>query len=309
MNRVFRYKPNQPIAWHRGSAAGSNQRCLYCGQFIGAGSDIASDKEHLIGKQFVPPNAFDGGKKLNFVFRACKDCNNEKSRLEGHISSVTIYTSPGRAEDANIDRRANEKAAREFHPDKAGMRIAESGEEFDLKFGPFAFGFTSPPQPNASYRNRLALRHVQGLYALICSPDPLASDGLRLLRPDHCWILGYYPRGDWGNPQLLELASRAESWPCHANVSTADGYFKAILKRELPGGPWFWALEWNRSARMCGLIAPPGETPDLLRHLPELDWKTLGMNEQKLTRCREEVPLSVNSDFLFEAAVICEREG
>lgn len=125
----------------------------------------------------------------------------------------------------------------------------------------------------------------------------------RLLPPDHCWILGYYHRGDWGNPQLLEVIRRAESWRCCANVSTADGYFRAVMRQQAPGMQWFWALEWNKSARMCRSIGPPGELPELFHELPELDWKGLAPNEQNLTRYRAEIPLSPEEDTLFEAVV------
>ena len=303
MTGIFRFKPNQPVNWHHRSKIRSNQYCLYCSGFIGEGSEIPSDKEHLVGKRFVPPGAFDGGKKFNFHFRACKKCNREKSKLEDHISSVTLFTSPARREDGRLDKRAREKAGKSYHPSKRGVTVAESGEQIEISGGRFTFGFASPPQPNVRYRNRLALRHAQGLYALLTSYDPTRADGTRLLRPDHCWILGYYNQSDWGNAQLLEAIRRTESWRCCANVCTADGYFRAVMRQEAPGKQWFWALEWNKSARVCGSISPPGELPELFRDLPDLNWKTLAPNEQNLTRYRAEVSLSPDEDTLFDAVV------
>lgn len=43
---------------------------------------------------------------------------------------------------------------------------------------------------------------------------------------------------------------------------------------------------------MGGTTGPPGEWPGLFRDLPQLDWKTLALNEQNMTRCRQEVPVS-----------------
>lgn len=303
MASVFRIKPNQPVNWHHRNKRKSNQLCLYCSRFVGEGSDIPSDKEHLVGKKFVPQGALDGGTKFNFIFRACERCNGEKSEFEDHISSVTLITSSARGGDEGVHAIARHKADNSYHPSKPGVSVAESGEQIELGGGPYTFGFASPPQPSERYRNRLALRHIQGLFSLLTSEDPTSVDGTRLLPPDQCWILDYFQETDWGNPQLLEVISRAADWPCFANVCTADGYFRAIIKREAPGKEWFWALEWNKSARMCGAICLPGNPPPLLQCLPELDWKPVPPNEQNVRRYRKEAPLPAGQDTLFDACV------
>lgn len=274
--------------------------------FIGEGSQVATDKEHLIGKNFVPPHCFDGGQKFNFLFRACRCCNTDKSKLEGHVSSVTLINTPARSSDPAVDARALEKAQGEFHPDTK-RRIAKSGEQFQIGSEPISFGFASPPQLNRQYANRLALRHVQGLYSLFTSSDPLVASGIRLLPPDHCWILGCFTHRDWGNPQLLELIRRTGDWQCYPTVNTADSFFKAILKREAVDQRWFWALEWNKSIRVCGTIAPPGDLPRLFADLPQLEWRNVLANASNVTRIREEVPLPQIEDRLFASAVIREQ--
>ena len=67
---------------------------------------LVLQREHLIGREFVPAGAFDGGRKFNFIFRTCEHCNGKKAEFERHVSSVTLFRSPARAEDERIDARA-----------------------------------------------------------------------------------------------------------------------------------------------------------------------------------------------------------
>lgn len=46
-------KKNQPVSWYHKDQSKSNQFCLYCGTFLGEGSNVSSDKEHLIARSFV----------------------------------------------------------------------------------------------------------------------------------------------------------------------------------------------------------------------------------------------------------------
>src|SRR5215208_82855 len=91
---VFRYRPGEPVVWYHRRPERSNHRCLYCGAFVGPGSPVASDREHLIGKNFVPAGTLRGD-SFNFHFRACCECNRRKSVAEDHVSSVTLFTGPG----------------------------------------------------------------------------------------------------------------------------------------------------------------------------------------------------------------------
>ena len=66
---------------------------------------------------------------------------------------------------------------------------------------------------------------------------------------------------------------------------------------------WFWALEWNKSFRVCGAIARPGETPPLFADLPDAGWKVLKADEHEVQRYRQEVPIPEEEDVLFAAVV------
>ena len=187
MTDIFRFRENQPVTWYRKSKAQSNQHCLYCSAFVGVGSEVGSNKEHLIGREFVPKGAFDGGQKFNFIFRACEHCNGKKADFERHVSSVTLFRSPARADDEQIDARAAHKAAHDYHPDKKGVRVQDAGGQHDVQLGPnFTFGLVSPPQLKGEYVKQLALHHVQGLFSLLTSADPRDPQSTRLLPPDQC---------------------------------------------------------------------------------------------------------------------------
>ncbi|WP_313053451.1 hypothetical protein [Pseudomonas lopnurensis] len=116
------------------------------------------------------------------------------------------------------------------------------------------FGLSAPVQAHDGLMRELALRHVQGLFSLLTTRDFREATTLRLLPPTQVQLLGAYPRSDWGNPQLLEVARRAEEWTCHAQIVSASGYFKATMRRHDTQG-WFWALEWNKYLRVVGAIA------------------------------------------------------
>ena len=87
-------------------------------------------------------------------------------------------------------------------------------------------------------------------------------------------------------------------------MNTADGYFRAVMKRDDDQDTgWFWALEWNKSLRVCGAIAKPEERPPLFDHLPDASWKVLKADEHEVQRFRQEVPITEEEDVLFAATV------
>lgn len=295
---IYAFRPNQPTVWFHSSARKSNHWCLYCARYL-ADEEVPSDREHLIGRKFVPDGSLDGGKAFNLIFRACKTCNAEKADVERHISSVTLFNSLGR-DDPAIDDIADRKASKDYHPIKKGKLVKDASSETSVGFtGPgiaMRFGLLGPPQLDPGMVKLLALRHVQGLFSLVTSKDPKLKDGTRLLPASQWFFAEAFPHSDWGNPWIIELAKRVQSWTAPALVHTANGYFKAILRRgPKPEAPWFWALEWNKSYRVVGAIGKAGETPAILGELPPLEWKRL----DETTRYREEHPLDSESDLLF----------
>jgi len=308
MNGIFRYKNNQPVNWFNRSLSKSNQYCLYCGSFVGNGSTIESDKEHLIGREFVPTGEFGDGSAFNFIFRACKDCNGEKSNIERHISSVTLFKSPARRESKKHNEIASRKAGKDYYPDKKGTLVKDSGDNFNISLNgggiKMTFGISGPPQANTESIKLLAFRHIQGIFTLITSHNPLSVDGTNLLSDKYFYFFSSYNHTDWGNPQMLTIMERVNNIPCYANIVTANGFFKGIMRHNKgEKGEWFWALEWNKSLRLVGAIAQPDSIPEFFSELPSLAWKELGFQGGAKTRMQEEISLKDEQDQLFSAHV------
>ncbi|HFJ0421613.1 TPA: hypothetical protein ACGS08_004218 [Pseudomonas aeruginosa] len=289
------------ISWYEKTGQYSNRFCLYCGIPVGGEDDVPSDKEHLIGRSFVPSGAMGGRDAFNFLFRACMPCNNRKAGAERHLSSVTLLNGPGRQFDPQAAAAAARKALNDFHPNKPGIAMGEAHEAFsiadELSGVSLGFGLSAPVQPHGGLVKELALRHVQGLFSLLTTLDYREAATLRLLPAVQIQLLGAYPRSDWGNPQLLEIARRAEDWPCHAQIVSAGGYFKAAMRRHDTQG-WFWALEWNKYLRVVGAIAKAEMA--LFDALPEPPWHPLPSGQG---RYRQEIPLADEDDMLFSGAV------
>lgn len=298
MADVFRHDPKRGlVSWFDRRPARSNQYCLYCSAFVGDGAELPSGKEHLVGRNMVPPNAFADPSAFNFHFRACNACNSEKSRLEDHVAAVTLLSSPGRGERQDVDDTARRKAKGSFDP-KLRQPLADVRHNHEVKLGGiFTFGLISGPQLDLKMATLLAFRHIQGLFSLVTSENPLVGETTNLLPGESFHLFGLYPFRDFGNPQLVEIGKRARSLTSTAEVATADGYFQAALRHEVESW-WFWALEWNKSYRLVGWIGKE-KPPPLFQNLPELKWNYFGDPSSHHGRMRTEVPLDPDIDTLF----------
>lgn len=300
---VFRFRPDQPVVWFHRTLAESNQYCLYCSRCVGDGT-VPSDREHVIGRSFVPDGSFGDGKAFNFIFRACVTCNSEKAAAERHISSVTLFVSPGRSEAPGIDELARRKASRDYHPIERGKLVSEAHSEASIELAGAGitsrFGLVGPPQLDAASVKLLAFRQTQAFFSLVTSTNPLRAEATRVLRPAHWWFGQYFSHSDWGNSWLLELARRIRGWSTPLLIVSASGFFRALLARdESRSGEWFWAFEWNKSLRVVGGIGGPEAQPHVFNGLPDLGWQTVAPG----TRIRAERALAPGKDDLFDQSV------
>ena len=296
--KPFNFKENQPVVWFHKDDALSNQYCLYCHKSVRT-SDVASNKEHLIGRSFVPTGLLDGGRAFNFIFRACVECNTEKAEVERHISSVSLFTSQGRV-DENVNALANRKAATDFHPMQKGKLVKDASIKKSVEIASenisAKFGLVGPPQLDPSYVQLLAFRHIQGFFSLITSKNPMIAEDTRLLAQEHWWFGGSYPHSDWGNVRFKEMAQRVEAWETPLNIVTANGFFKVVIRcAPRANGPWFWALEWNKSWRLFGGIFDTQNHPAEFKNLPSPEWKHL----EPGLRMYQHVSLEAHEDKLF----------
>jgi len=302
------------VIWFHKQPGKSNQYCLYCGAFVGDGASINSNKEHLIAREFVPSGSFDDGKSFNFIFRACEQCNTVKSNVERHISSVTIFNSPCRKESDELNSLAVRKASKDYHPSKQGVLVQDAFDNHKLIYDGnpnfrTSFNLVSPPQANIEFIKLLAFMHIQGFFSLITSKNPLEASQTNLLSSEYFFFFGAFGNADWGNSQLLAAIERVKEWPCYANINSANGYFKVIMRRQdSKDGEWFWALEWNKSYRIFGGIFHSGQIPTAFSDLPQLNWREHGVQDGISCRIRMEIPICEEHDTLFKATVVSGKE-
>lgn len=263
------------IIWFKKSLPISNQICLYCGVPVGAGSIVESNEEHMVGRNFVPKGTMENA--FNFSFRACKECNHDKSRLEDHVSGFTLLNTPSVETNEKARKAAERKALNSIHPQKRiRMGDAHERQEIEFSFGSatFKFGLIGQSRPAEDYIPQLAYYHIQALFSLVTTVENPATAAIRILPPDQFRFFDYYLHSDWGNPQLNEFARRAAEVPCLATISTGADHFRACLRRCADKG-WLWALEWNKSIRIIGAICQPDEPCHWFEDMPALDWKIL----------------------------------
>lgn len=300
MTEPFRYQEGRPVVWCSRNPAESNHHCPYCCGYLGPSSDLPSDKEHLVGRNFVPNGYLDRG-AFNFIFRACRECNAGKADAERHVSTLTLFRTPDRASDESLDKLAVRKAKRDYHPLEKGKFVHDAHLEYELAFqeffGPMLLTVVGPLQLDQRLVSLLAVRQVQALFALVTTQDPRVRELTRVCNPNDVVVFGYYDRDDWGNPQVLQLIQRTGQWDCPIRLVTARGYFKAVLKRATTDNEgWFWGLEWNRALRVFGAIAQRTSLPQWLVHnLPDLHWFPEGGPH----RFRQHIPLADEQDTFF----------
>jgi len=298
-DRPLRYRPENPLSWWHRDPARSNQYCLYCGRFVGAGSTLISDREHLIARNFVPTGKLHAS-SFNFIFRACRECNDRKGDAERHVSSVTLLNSPRRLDDPAIDQIARRKGSGDYSPTGQGIRIGEEVHrhtiEFAMQGATLGFEMVAPPQLDPERAGLLAFHQIQALFSMVTTTNLTDPQAIRILPIDQWHQLGLFEWRDWGNPWLRTLEQRTKKWREAAIIDTAYGYFKAVLRRGSDEEGWFWALEWNQCVRVAGCIARPKEIPTAFRDLPQLPWQLLPDGKGRI---REEVPLVDGEDTLF----------
>lgn len=281
------------LSWFNRKIEKSNCCCLYCGKYFALDGSTPSDKEHLIGRNFVPEGSLDQG--FNFTFRACVSCNKRKAAAEGHVSAVTLLNSSAREESA-INELAERKGSKEFRSRLGSMPVKDALETTIITGNLFgasiSFTLAGPQQLIPSDVKEVALSHIQGLFALLTSSDYQDPNELRLLPEDQFYLHGFYPESDWGNVHLVELAQRTLALECAANIVSANGFFRALLKRTNDG--FFWALEWNKQLRLVGGITT--QQMSVFSTLPDHAWI-----QTPKGRTRLEIPTSPLSEQLFHS--------
>jgi hypothetical protein len=276
-----------------------NVTCVYCGKEI---DKTNSNKEHVIGRRFVPRGSLV--RSWNLIVRACVPCNVRKSDLEDDLSAVTMQAdSFGRypAADPDLVKEAARKAARSISR-RTGKPVRQSAVTLSVQSSPvsglsISATLVAPAQPDASRAAELARMQLAALFYWVTF-DPSARTG-RFWSGDF-FILNAALRGDWGNPHQTQFASAVQHWePRVAVHGAASGYYGAIIRRHPRAACWSWALEWNRNYRLTGFFGERVAVDAFAQDLPPLKTQVLSSDDRRTTRMRLECELPENEDLLF----------
>jgi len=248
-----------------------NATCPYCGETLGPD---AWNREHVVGRGFVPKGTLDG--YWNLILRACKRCNSAKSDLEDDLSALSMQPSLLMGFPRDDGRLRSEAARKARSKSRTTQRpVGNSAERLSLgaQLGPGAratFGLVAPPQIDLQRADELALMHVQAFFYW-ASYDPIKRSGQRC--PGVWTPLDFVFRTDWGNPIQKAFMARIQDWCTVVAASTAQGYFKIAIRRRPDRACWSWALEWNENVRLVGFV---GEDVAIQEEVAELPGPRLG---------------------------------
>lgn len=288
--KLTTYPPGEPIHL-------DNLTCPYCGVEL---ATVESDKEHVVGRRFVPKGTLNGS--WNLLPRSCKRCNGEKAKLEDDISSITLSAlqwSNTREADQLASVEANRKGRSISRRTRKPVSESEEEHVIKLSLAPNAqltATMIAPPQIDPERVYKLARLQLMGFFYLMTFDYRTRMGGT--------WVGGTYPysiahRPDWGNALQTAFAKEATKWPIRLVADTASGYFKARIWRHEKEGVAAWALEWNMSYRVVGFLgnrdAAQAIVNDFEVRLPPpflaLDGSTV--------RIRQDRQLDADDDLLF----------
>lgn len=246
----------------------------------------------------------------NLILWACLKCNGRKSDLEDDIAAISMHfhTSglPGMSDSraqAEAQRRSSKSNSR-----KTGKAVAASGVELKLSANlginaALTFSVNGPPQLDDERVCELARLQMMGFFYFL-TYDKTKEIG-------HFWTGGFYPvhgtiRTDWGNPIHRAFMKQCQNWDYRLILNTAEGYFRALIRRHPTQECWSWAVEWNDSYRLVGYFGNLEAAKLLFAELPSLNLTSVLEGPKDWVRRRIEQPLAEEDDTLFVAGSAAE---
>lgn len=275
-----------------------NKTCVYCGQTL---DPQTRTKEHVIARHFVPKGTLNAA--WNLIAYCCRRCNNAKSELEDDIAAIVLQPNTFGEHIHNDPRLATEaqrKARHSFHR-RTGKPVQDSKSSIalDLALTPgvkMGVSFTGPPELDPLRAARLAQLQITAFcYLTTFNQTTLSGQFCR----GGFSVLNGTMRSDWGNESQLDFAQLTEGWSPCLYSSTADGYFKVIIRRHSEGCR-SWALEWNRNFRILGFMGDSALIDQLTVPLRRPEYHaspSTAPGEQY--RIRQERPIGDADDLLF----------
>ena len=277
-----------------------NLSCAYCGVTL---NDATADKEHVIGRAFVPKGKL--ARCWNLIVNSCQACNAAKADLEDDISAITMQPD-GFGSFGHNDATGMSEATRKSegsYSRRTRKLVKDSHELFkiDGKLGrgaTYTVGLSAPPQIEQDRIYQLAQMHVAAFFYRITYREK-ERRGLR-------WEGGFYLvahafRSDWGNSVMRGFADAVVRWERRVEANGAEGFFRLSMRRHPQAACWSWAVEWNCTLRVIGFFGDSATAQTVRNTLPTLRYRTVSQGPDETLRVRQEIPLGDDEDdLLFE---------
>jgi hypothetical protein len=275
-----------------------NETCPYCGAEL---KHVPFDKDHVIGRRFVPKGKLH--QSWNLFVNACTSCNNKKSELEDDLSALTMQPDAFgeyATDDARLHEESKRKGAKSVNR-RSNKPVADSWDtkvlSSPLAGGSLSFSLIVPPQPDHKRAASLAGFHVGALFYWITYNEQSKRGGFW---PGDGVVTNVAFRRDWGNSIQRSFEAQARNWESRLQVVTADGYFKAAIRRAPKSICWSWALEWNHSIRLIGFFGEEAGIDQAASNIALPKAHVFVSGTSSITRIREEHSLEPVNDRLFD---------
>ncbi len=106
-------------------------------------------------------------------------------------------------------------------------------------------------------------------------------------------------RTDWGNVLQKSFAKSVKNWELRLNLSTAMGYYRAVIRKHPTEDCWSWALEWNRNFRTVGFFGKQSVAKETGLKMEKLDRKLIVRDSNTKLFYRIDEQLADEEDELF----------
>lgn len=274
-----------------------NITCVYCGKTL---RDGEITKEHVIGRRFVPKGKLNG--QWNLIVRACRDCNKTKSDFEDDLSAISMQSDAwGRHAQpdqilANEAKRKAEKSTCRV----TGKRIKDSAAKFRIKaqVSPnfnMTLDMSAPPQAYPLRVYQLSRLQLMAFFYFITYDNDRKKGGFW---PGFFFPFLVAPRSDWGNSVHKGFMNAVRNWDPKFLIVTADGFFKATIRRLSTSICWSWAIEWNHQYRIVGFFGEREPVENVVSGIQKLEIVPIADN-QNWAGYRQEIQLAEEEDRLF----------
>ncbi|MDP2962036.1 MAG: hypothetical protein Q8N54_04700 [Sulfurimicrobium sp.] len=81
--------------------------------------------------------------------------------------------------------------------------------------------------------------------------------------------------------------------------TSANGFFKSIIRRHPYEECWSWALEWNKNYRLIGFFGAREPAQAIVNTFPTQEAATIPTGDKSTLRLRQDSQLPDKDDFLF----------